>query len=258
MKKVKLAWVLPVLAILLIAFAEPRYKMEDEIPSHNTAEKQYASQNSIVLAGEITDKEGKPLHGVSVIIENSTTGTISDSEGQFELEVPEKNAVVLSYVGKETIKENFREILSGEKDNEVYHRKYVMKEGVFNIDPEKHFVEKEPPSPPPPPPANENPDEEVFFVVEEMPEYQGGMAGLGAYIKEMEKKYAQEKNLSGRTLVGFTVDENGAVTNIKIIEKDNDNAAGGAREIISGMKDWKPGAQRGKPVPVNFTLPVEF
>ena len=48
------------------------------------------------------------------------------------------------------------------------------------------------------------------------------------------------------------------VTDIKIIEKDNDDAAKGAYAIADGMKDWNPGKQRGKGVPVKFLLPVEF
>ena len=74
----------------------------------------------------------------------------------------------------------------------------------------------------------------------------------------MQKKLEETKNLKGKAKVSFTIDKNGKVTDIKIVEKDNDGAAKGAYAIADGMEDWKPGSQRGKKVPVKFLLPVEF
>jgi len=73
-----------------------------------------------------------------------------------------------------------------------------MQEGVVVIDPDDF---KAPPPPSPPPPANKendiqtpppptppaNKQEEVFIVVEEMPEYPGGLYALGEYVTEMQK-----------------------------------------------------------------------
>ncbi len=67
-----------------------------------------------------------------------------------------------------------------------------------------------------------------------------------------------EKTLTGKVLLGFTVDEKGKVTDIKILESDNKAVSGAAVQILKGMEDWKPGRQRGKAVPVNYSLPVEF
>ena len=48
------------------------------------------------------------------------------------------------------------------------------------------------------------------------------------------------------------------VTDIKVVEKDNDAAAKGAYAIANEFPDWKPGKQRGKSVSVKYMLPVEF
>ncbi len=54
------------------------------------------------------------------------------------------------------------------------------------------------------------------------------------------------------------VNKKGKVTDIKVVEKDNDASAKGAVKIASGMPDWTPGKQRGKAVRVKYLLPVEF
>ena len=110
--------------------------------------------------------------------------------------------------------------------------------------------------PPPPPPASS--EKEVFFIVEDMPKYPGGFEALNEYIGKMQKKIAVSKKVKGTAKVAFTVNAKGQVNDIKVVEKDNDGAAKGAFMIAKEMKDWKPGKQRGKAVPVKYLLPVEF
>jgi TonB family protein len=103
----------------------------------------------------------------------------------------------------------------------------------------------------------------VFIIVEQMPEYPGGFYGLGEFVSGRmkgikEKAFFEGKLLTGSALLGFTVDANGKVTNLKVLESDNQSVANAAVDLARGMEEWKPGAQRGRPVPVNFTLPVTF
>lgn len=53
-------------------------------------------------------------------------------------------------------------------------------------------------------------------------------------------------------------DEHGRVTNIRILESDNQAVSDASVELAKNMATWTPGKQRGKAVPVNFTLPVIF
>ena len=52
------------------------------------------------ISGTIVDVNGEPLIGANVIADGTTTGTISDFDGNFELKVPEGvKAIVISYTG---------------------------------------------------------------------------------------------------------------------------------------------------------------
>ncbi len=51
------------------------------------------------ISGTVTDKSGEPIIGANVSIEGTTTGTISDVDGKFVLEVPEKGVLSVSYLG---------------------------------------------------------------------------------------------------------------------------------------------------------------
>ena len=268
LRSLKFLLALPVLAAMLIACAEPWHQNQEQNTT-NSNDLSDVTSDIAEITGEVVDEHGKPIHGVSVVIKGTTVGTITDQEGVFILKLRLLNDLVLSFVGKETIIDDLAELRSRGQVRGKFHRSYVMREGVFNIDREVHF--SAPPPPPPPPgrsedrlatpvyaPQNSNGEVEIFFVVEEMPEYPGSFYALGQYIKGMEDKLSREKNLKGEVLVGFTIDEAGKVINITVLEADNDALAKSAIDIVSWMGDWSPGKQRGKPVPVNFALPLEF
>src|SRR5690554_2453756 len=57
-------------------------------------------QQDIRISGTIVDKEKEPLPGVSIRVEGTTKGTITDLDGHFYIEVPDKNSVLfITYVG---------------------------------------------------------------------------------------------------------------------------------------------------------------
>src|SRR5690606_32675363 len=59
-----------------------------------------AFEQAVPVAGTITDMDGAPLPGVTVMIKGTTTGTTTDIDGNFSIDVPDENAVlVFSYVG---------------------------------------------------------------------------------------------------------------------------------------------------------------
>ncbi len=254
-KGLKFLWALPAVAIILFACAEPNYKNESDPENSVTQLKKGEKEVSGIV---VQDETGEPLPGVSIVIKGTTSGTVSDRDGTFALKTPENAEIVFSYVGNETITVSAVSLKSGNKE------KVAMKEGVFHIIPDKYFKGEVPPPPPPPGEKNataetENGNEgETFIIVEEIPEFPGGFPALGKYVYSMQEKLAQEKNVSGNALIGFTVDENGKVTKVKILEQDNDLAGETAALVVQNMKDWKPGSQRGKTVPVNMTLPIVF
>jgi len=101
---------------------------------------------------------------------------------------------------------------------------------------------------------------EVFIVVEEMPEYPGGVLALRAFVASTLKypTIALENRIQGQVTVGFTVAEDGSVTDAKIKSGVDPSLDLEAVRIVNNMPKWKPGTQRGKPVSVFYELPIKF
>ena len=101
---------------------------------------------------------------------------------------------------------------------------------------------------------------EIFQVVEQMPEFPGGMQALMAYLSKNIKypSVAQDNGIQGRVLVSFVVNKDGSIVEPEIVKGVNPSLDKEALRVIAGMPNWKPGKQRGKEVRVKFTVPVNF
>lgn len=101
---------------------------------------------------------------------------------------------------------------------------------------------------------------EIFQVVEEMPEYPGGMSELMAYINKNIRypKEAQARGVQGRVVVQFVVNKDGSICNERVVRSVDSQLDAEAIRIIRSMPNWKPGKQRGEPVRVNFTIPITY
>ena len=103
-------------------------------------------------------------------------------------------------------------------------------------------------------------EEEIFMVVEDQPEFPGGTAALLEYLRKNIKYPAicRENNIQGRVLVTFIVNKDGAIVEPEVVKSVNPSLDKEALRVISTMPNWKPGSQRGKPVRVKYTVPVNF
>ncbi len=112
---------------------------------------------------------------------------------------------------------------------------------------------------PPPPPQREEEsqaEEEDFFVlVEQMPELIGGLQELQRDVRYPER--ALRANIEGRVIVQFIVNEKGEVENPKVIRGIGGGCDEEAVRVVKQAK-FKPGMQRGRPVRVQYNLPVIF
>ena len=106
----------------------------------------------------------------------------------------------------------------------------------------------------------EEDDDEVFMVVENMPVFPGGDLGLMKYIQKNVKypPIAKEYNITGKVYVQFIVNKSGSVTNVKVVRGVDKNLDAEAVRVIKSLPKYKPGKQRGKPVRVMFTAPINF
>ena len=116
-------------------------------------------------------------------------------------------------------------------------------------------------APPPPPPAPKpEVSNKVFDVVEEMPSFPGGQGALMAFLNSNIKYpvVAQENGVQGRVIVGFVVERDGSITDVKVMRSVDPSLDREAQRVIKAMPKWKPGKQNGSAVRVKYTVPVVF
>lgn len=103
-------------------------------------------------------------------------------------------------------------------------------------------------------------EEEIFHVVEEEPEFPGGMEALYKYLGESIKypQLAKENNIEGKVYVTFVVEKDGSIANPRILRDIGGGCGNEAIRVVKAMPKWKAGKQRGKNVRVQFNLPVSF
>lgn len=103
-------------------------------------------------------------------------------------------------------------------------------------------------------------DDKIFQVVEDQPEFPGGMEALMKHLSKEIKypKEAQDKGTQGRVIVQFVVRKDGSITDAKIMKPVDPLLDAEALRVVSEMPNWIPGKQRGEAVNVRFTLPVMF
>lgn len=109
--------------------------------------------------------------------------------------------------------------------------------------------------------VEEEPEEQTIFeVVENMPDFPGGMPALMQYLAKNIKypTIAQENGTQGRVIVQFVVNKDGSIVDPKVVRSVDPYLDKEAIRVISTMPKWKPGMQRGKPVRVKYTVPVMF
>jgi protein TonB len=108
----------------------------------------------------------------------------------------------------------------------------------------------------------------IFMVVEEMPIFmpeickttQEGNAELMNYISKTIKYpvIAAENGIQGRVFVSFVVSPKGNVTNVNVIRGVNPDLDKEAVRVVMNLPDFSPGRQRGKPVRVQYSVPINF
>lgn len=103
-------------------------------------------------------------------------------------------------------------------------------------------------------------EDSVFIIVEEEPVFPGGYAALIRTISQNidYPEIAKENGAKGRVFVNFVVNQQGKVEQVRVIRGVDPSLDSEAARVISILPDWTPGKQRGKPVKVAFTVPINF
>jgi TonB family protein len=100
----------------------------------------------------------------------------------------------------------------------------------------------------------------VFTSVEQVPGFPGGLDAFYTFLGK-NIKYPQEmrdKNVQGRVIIRFVVEQDGSLTNFKIVRDPGYGAGEEALRVLSMSPKWVPGTQNGKAVRVMYSVPVNF
>ena len=93
-----------------------------------------------------------------------------------------------------------------------------------------------------------------------MPQYPGGEDAMMKFIQKSIQypDSARENDVQGRVVIGFIVNEDGSLSDITVRKSVSWDIDREALRVVKLMPKFKPGTQDGKPVRVQFTLPIMF
>ena len=103
-------------------------------------------------------------------------------------------------------------------------------------------------------------NDKVYVVVEQMPSFPGGDSALLKYLLANVKypMSALKAQKQGRVMVRFTVEKDGAISNVKVARSVTPSLDAEAVRAIKSMPKWSPGKQGGEFVRVKYNVPVSF
>lgn len=243
-----LFWIVPVLFLVLFACSSPNIENTMSGNEMNKNGELNTEGSSDVLVSTFIGEEGvvffllritKERHiKFDVIHEDGTLVTLLD-----DIQVPDTNgAVICNYEGP----------------NKVYFKpgKYTYKV----IADYKKMTSGRFSAPMGSSAKSSDDSDKVFPVVEQQPEFPGGISKLYSYLGKTVKYPAQAKrdSIVGRVFVSFVVEKDGAISNVKLLRGIGGGCDKEAMRVVSEMPNWKPGLMKGQAVRVQYNLPIKF
>ncbi len=175
--------------------------------------------------GKVTNQEGEPVPYVSIYVPGTGRETSSDMSGNFSIKAKHKETVYFRYIGM--------------KDVQIQLDKNNPSEILVQIKPDTFRLDN---------------------VIEHSPDFPGGLSGLREYLKKSIQypKKAFRAGEEGQVTIEFTIDPKGNVINAQVVKSVSAKLDKEALRIIESMPQWKPGMQRGRPVAVRMSVPIDF
>jgi protein TonB len=100
----------------------------------------------------------------------------------------------------------------------------------------------------------------IFTVVQQPPEFAGGMNKLGKYLRQNMQypESARKAKLAGKVFVSFIVNEQGKIEDVRTLKSLDPDLDAEAVRLVQSMPAWTPGKINGKPVACRYNLPINF
>ena len=201
------------------------------------------SNEKVVLKGIVVDSTGEPIAGASVVYKEGNTGTITDSKGNFSLEIPKGATVIASYSGYSSTMYKKNGSKTATVQSGILSKIYKDNGAKFvTIKLSKGSVDQ------------------VYVIVENMPQFPGGNGAMNNFLSRtiMYPAEAAKKKIQGRVICQFIVSKEGLITNLKVLKGVDPLLDAEAIRVLNMMPRWNPGEQGGKAVNTKFTLPIAF
>ncbi|MEQ8878827.1 MAG: TonB family protein [Cyclobacteriaceae bacterium] len=105
-----------------------------------------------------------------------------------------------------------------------------------------------------------DPNNPLFVIVEDQPEYPGGIDAFYRYIANnmIYPTEARTNGIEGRVYVQFVVDKDGSITDVEPVKGIGGGCDEEAVRVIQNAEKFNPGKQRGMPVRVRMVMPIIF
>jgi TonB family protein len=208
-RKMKMLLILPVFAIILYAFAKPdyRFKYVDEGSGNNA---QVFSTQTKTVTGIVKQKNGEGLSGAIIVIQGTTTGTVTDAKGYFKLvNVPDEGVLVISFAGFKS--KVLKSVFTSEMIiNMVRDTVKFLNENIST------------PPPPPPPPTTPSADLKIISENGETP-----LIVVDGTVKDIDLNKIDQGTIESITVL----------KNESAVEKYGEKGKNGVVEIIT--KDYQ-------------------
>lgn len=219
-----------VCAALMNAHIKPKFVEQygAEVVTLRSGIKLAKPKNTSNYSLDVRDREGNPISGARIFMEQAYT----KPDGYFALTADCGTRAIAMY-----------------KNNAVKNKRFKL-----GATPLLHLtLERNP--------KYEEMNNEPVIMADVMPKYMGGdlitfrnwVMNYITYPKTMH-----DLRIGGRVLVGFTVNKEGDIEDIKIIESPNDDFSNEVIKVLKRSKRWTPARDAGNPVSVRYVLPIDF
>lgn len=247
----KYALLLPVTGLLVMSSnvqALARLLPEKTVVREVTAQ-QPQTDKKIQVKGTVLNESKTPIAGAIVVVKGTNYGTATDEKGNFALKLNKGEAIVVSYVGKRTIEVKADSFVDDGKEADLVIELQPEAKVLDRVEVVAYTAKKK-----------TKIKDEVMEVVESIPQFPGGDVALRAFLLK-NVKYpleARQKGITGEVMVGFRVNEQGKIVDPQVVTSVDPLLDKEALRVVKMMPAWTPARQRGKAVPYDFMIPVNF
>ncbi|MFC1731201.1 energy transducer TonB [candidate division KSB1 bacterium] len=197
--------------------------------------------SAVLVAFQWKDEIGESIvleGGFDIMFEDEIIITKQEEPKQQKPEIP---SVPIFDIGSDDMDDDSFELFDIEDDPEK-----ALK--TINMD---QFIFEEP---------VEGADPPFVFIAEDMPDFKGGEHERQLFLRKNIKypELAREIGIEGIVHIGFIVEKDGSLSNIKLLRGIGGGCDEEALRVSKMMPDWNPGTQRNKPVRVKMSMPIHF